>query len=129
LCELLGMNANVPEDICLRFAGLMRRGRATGPHRDGWGIALYEGNGCRTFRDPKPSAHSEIARFVREYPVKSRIVICHFGALGRIRTADPQIRSLAARIYLRFLMFPERRKKPLHDGVFSRTLLPRRYRK
>jgi len=62
LCELLGMNANVPTDICFSFAGLMRRGGATGPHRDGWGIALYEGKGCRTFHDPKPSAHSEIAR-------------------------------------------------------------------
>ena len=73
LCELLGMNANVPTDICFSFAGLMRRGGATGPHRDGWGIALYEGKGCRTFHDPKPSAHSEIARFIREYPIKSRI--------------------------------------------------------
>ena len=25
MCELLGMNANVPTDICFSFAGLMRR--------------------------------------------------------------------------------------------------------
>ena len=87
LCELLGMNANVPTDICFSFAGLMRRGGATGPHRDGWGIALYEGKGCRTFHDPKPSAHSEIARFVREYPIKSRIVICHIRRANRGRIA------------------------------------------
>ena len=81
LCELLGMNANVPTDICFSFAGLMRRGGATGPHRDGWGIALYEGKGCRTFHDPKPSAHSEIARLIpgisdqepdRHLPYKTR---------------------------------------------------------
>ena len=77
LCELLGMDTNVPTDICFSFAGLMQRGGATGPHRDGWGIALYEGKGCRTFHDPKSSAHSEIARFIRGYPIKSRIVICH----------------------------------------------------
>src|ERR1700758_3419506 len=82
LCELLGMNANVPTDICFSLAGLMRRGGATGPHRDGWGIALYEGKGCRTFHDPKPSAHSEIARFIREYPIKSRIAA---GSPSRIR--------------------------------------------
>jgi glutamine amidotransferase len=87
LCELLGMNANVPTDICFSFAGLMRRGGATGPHRDGWGIALYEGKGCRTFHDPKPSAHSEIARFIREYPIKSRIVICHIRRANRGRIA------------------------------------------
>src|SRR5208337_1273373 len=87
LCELLGMDSNVPTDICFSFAGLMRRGGATGPHRDGWGIALYEGKGCRTFHDPKPSAHSEIARFIREYPIKSRIVICHIRRANRGRIA------------------------------------------
>jgi Glutamine amidotransferases class-II len=55
LCELLGMDANVPTDICFSFAGLMQRGGATGPHRDGWGIALYARKGCHTFHDPKPS--------------------------------------------------------------------------
>jgi predicted glutamine amidotransferase len=87
LCELLGMDSNVPTDIRFSFAGLMRRGGATGPHRDGWGIALYEGNGCRTFHDPAPSAHSEIARFIRGYPIKSRIVICHIRRANRGRIA------------------------------------------
>jgi len=85
LCELLGMDANVPTDICFSFAGLMRRGGGTGPHRDGWGIAFYEGKGCRTFHDPKPSAQSEIAQFIRGYPIKSRIVICHIRRANRGR--------------------------------------------
>lgn len=33
MCELLGMSANVPTDICLSFTGLIQRG--TGPHKDG----------------------------------------------------------------------------------------------
>jgi len=37
--------------------------------------------------DPKPSAHSEIARFIREYPIKSRIVICHIRRANRGRIA------------------------------------------
>ena len=53
MCELLGMSANVPTDICFSFTGLMQRGGKTGPHRDGWGIAFYEGNACRTFHDPQ----------------------------------------------------------------------------
>jgi len=32
MCELLGMSANVPTDICFSFAGLMRRGGQTGRH-------------------------------------------------------------------------------------------------
>ena len=43
MCELLGMSANVPTDICFSFAGLMKRGGETGPHKDGWGIAFFEG--------------------------------------------------------------------------------------
>ena len=48
MCELLGMSANVPTDICFSFTGLMQRGGLTGPHRDGWGITFYEDKGCRT---------------------------------------------------------------------------------
>jgi hypothetical protein len=40
MCELLGMNANVPTDICFSFSGLASRGGRTGPHTDGWGIAF-----------------------------------------------------------------------------------------
>jgi predicted glutamine amidotransferase len=77
MCELLGMSANVPTDVCFSFSGLIRRGGATGPHKDGWGITFYEGKGCRTFLEPKPSAYSEIARLVQEYPIKSKTVIAH----------------------------------------------------
>ncbi len=52
MCELLGMSANVPTDICFSFTGLVQRGGGTGPHKDGWGITFYEGKGCRTFKDP-----------------------------------------------------------------------------
>ncbi|MGL5672600.1 MAG: class II glutamine amidotransferase, partial [Plesiomonas shigelloides] len=48
MCELLGMSANVPTDICFSFTGLARRGGQTGPHKDGWGITFYEGRGFRT---------------------------------------------------------------------------------
>lgn len=77
MCELLGMSANVPTDICFSFTGLMQRGGRTGPHRDGWGIAFYEDRGCRMFHDPHPSSDSEIARLIQRYSIKSCNVICH----------------------------------------------------
>jgi glutamine amidotransferase len=55
----------------------MQRGGNTGPHKDGWGITFYEGKGCRSFKDPMPSAESPIAKLVTEYPIKSEAVICH----------------------------------------------------
>lgn len=77
MCELLGMSANVPTDICFSFSGLMQRGGATGPHRDGWGIAFYEGKGLRSFHDPDPSCSSKIAEFIKNNPIKSTQVISH----------------------------------------------------
>lgn len=77
MCELLAMSANVPTDICFSFSGLMQRGGNTGPHKDGWGVTFYEGKGCRSFKDPMPSAKSPIAKLVTEYPIKSEAVLCH----------------------------------------------------
>lgn len=61
MCELLGMSANTPTDLCFSFTGLTQRGGNTGPHSDGWGIAFYEGKGGRSFHDASPSAQSKIA--------------------------------------------------------------------
>ena len=77
MCELLGMSANVPTDICFSFTGLMQRGGGCGPHRDGWGITFYVGKGCRSFHDPQPSSDSEVARLVQRHSMKSHIVISH----------------------------------------------------
>jgi predicted glutamine amidotransferase len=77
MCQLLGMNCNVPTDICFSFEGFCARGGQTDQHRDGWGIAFFEGLGCRLFVDVRPSAESEIAALVRRYPIKSTHVIAH----------------------------------------------------
>ncbi|UYM15717.1 class II glutamine amidotransferase [Endozoicomonas euniceicola] len=101
MCELLGMSANTPTDICFSFSGLMQRGGRTGPHRDGWGIAFYDGPGVREFRDPHPSCDSEIAKLVRNYPIKSDIVISHIrqANAGRVclENTHPFIRELWGR--------------------------------
>ncbi len=101
MCELLGMSANVPTDIRFSFSGLMQRGGRTGPHRDGWGIAFYDGKGCRTFLDPQASAESEIASLVRRYSIKSCSVICHIrqATHGRVclENTHPFVRELWGR--------------------------------
>ncbi|MGL5922569.1 class II glutamine amidotransferase [Chroococcidiopsis sp.] len=77
MCQLLGMNCNVPTDICFSFEGFSVRGGKTDDHRDGWGIAFFEGKGCRIFIDEKPSVTSPIAELVRRYPIHSTHVIAH----------------------------------------------------
>ena len=71
------MNCNVPTDICFSFEGFAARGGKTDHHADGWGIAFFEGLGCRTFIDPKASIQSPVAELVKRYPIKSTHVIAH----------------------------------------------------
>ncbi|EJL6397219.1 class II glutamine amidotransferase [Vibrio navarrensis] len=103
MCELLGMSANVPTDICFSFTGLMQRGGKTGPHRDGWGITFYEGKGFRTFKDPKPSCESKIAELVQSYPIKSCSVISHIRQANRggvsLENTHPFTRELWGRYW------------------------------
>ncbi|WED21155.1 class II glutamine amidotransferase [Vibrio sp. JC009] len=103
MCELLGMSANVPTDICFSFSGLMQRGGNTGPHRDGWGITFYEGKGFRTFKDPEPSYSSKIAELVQNYPIKSCAVVSHIRQANRggvsLENTHPFTRELWGRYW------------------------------
>ncbi len=101
MCELMGMSANTPTDICFSFSGLMRRGGGTAPHKDGWGVAFYQGRGVSEFRDPAPGVDSEIAQLVKRYPIKSDIVISHIRKAnsGRVclENTHPFVRELWGR--------------------------------
>jgi glutamine amidotransferase len=77
MCQLLGMNCNVPTDICFSFEGFHVRGGLTDHHRDGFGIAFFEGRGCRVFLDSKATVESPVADLVRQYPIRSKNVIAH----------------------------------------------------
>jgi predicted glutamine amidotransferase len=77
MCQLLGMNCNIPTDICFSFTGFQARGGLTDEHQDGWGIAFFEGRGVRQFLDSQASVHSPVADLVRNYPIKSKAVISH----------------------------------------------------
>ncbi len=103
MCELLGMSANVPTDIRFSFTGLAKRGGATGPHKDGWGIAFYSGRGARCFHDPEPSAKSELAHLLANYPIKSKIVLAHVRRANRGKVAlentHPFTRELWGRVW------------------------------
>ncbi len=48
MCQLLGMNCNVPTDIGFSFAGFRKRGGLTDHHEDGFGIAFFEKARVRT---------------------------------------------------------------------------------
>lgn len=104
MCELLAMSANTPTDLCFSFTGLTRRGGDTGPHKDGWGVAFYEGKGVRAFHDVDASANSRLAEVVQTYPIKSEVAICHIrqANVGDICLANthPFMRELWGRYWV-----------------------------
>lgn len=101
MCELLGMSANTPTDLCFSFTGLTQRGGNTGPHSDGWGVAFFEGKGIRTFHDATASSASQVASLVQTLPIKSETAICHIrqANVGNICLANthPFVRELWGR--------------------------------
>lgn len=86
MCQLLGMNCNTPTDICFSFEGFHLRGGLTDHHKDGWGIAFFEGRGCRLFLDAKSTLDSPVAELVRRYPIHSKNVVAHIrkAAQGKV---------------------------------------------
>jgi predicted glutamine amidotransferase len=104
MCELLGMDCNVPTDIVFSFSGLALRGGLKGPHADGWGLALYDGHAARVFLEPAAAAHSPLAKYVRENPIKTLLAIAHVrkGTRGRValRNTHPFVRELWGRHFV-----------------------------
>lgn len=90
MCELLGMDCNTPTDLVFSFRGFSQRGGATGPHRDGWGLAFFEGRAARLFLDPGACAASPLADFFRSTPVKTLQAVAHIRkkTRGRVRLAN-----------------------------------------
>jgi predicted glutamine amidotransferase len=104
MCELLGMECNVPTDITFSFSGLRRRGGCTGPHADGWGLAFYEGPAARVFLEPTPAAESPLARFLAENPIKTLLAIGHVRRKTRgttcLKNTHPFVRELWGRHFV-----------------------------
>jgi glutamine amidotransferase len=101
MCELLGMNANVPTDICFSFTGLATR---ADEHRDGFGVAFFEGRGVRFFVDPASAIDSPVAELVKRYPIRSRQVIAHIrkATQGQValENTHPFVRELWGRYWV-----------------------------
>lgn len=101
MCQLLGMNANVPTDICFSFTGLATR---ADEHKDGFGVAFFEGRGVRLFVDPVSARHSPVADMVKRYPIRSEHVIAHIrkATQGQValENTHPFVRELWGRYWV-----------------------------
>ena len=74
MCQLLGLNANTPTDLVFSFTGFSHRAEE---HRDGFGIAFFEGAGARLFVDTVSARVSPVAEMIRRHPIRSRNILAH----------------------------------------------------
>jgi glutamine amidotransferase len=65
MCELLGMSSNRQATVNLSLMKLAEHGGFSGPHRDGWGVAYYEGLDVRLIKEAEAAADSERAKSPR----------------------------------------------------------------
>jgi predicted glutamine amidotransferase len=101
MCQLLGLNANTPTDLIFSFTGFAHRAEE---HKDGFGIAFFEGPGARLFVDPASAKVSPVAEMIRRYPIHSRHIITHIrkATQGRValENTHPFMRELWGRYWV-----------------------------
>ena len=101
MCQLLGMNANTPTDLMFSFTGFATR---AAEHKDGFGIAFFEGAGVRLMVDAQSARHSPVAEMVRQFPIKSDNIVAHIrkATQGRValENTHPFVRELWGRYWV-----------------------------
>ena len=101
MCQLLGMNCNTPTDIVFSFTGFATRAEE---HKDGFGVAFFEGRGVRCFVDHSSARDSPVAAMIKAYPIKSENVIAHIrkATQGRValENCHPFVRELWGRYWV-----------------------------
>ena len=104
MCQLLGMNCNVPTDVTFSFTGFAQRGGKTDHHSDGWGIAFFEDKGLRHFVDHQAAVESPVAELIRRYPIKSKNVVAHIRKATQgvvsLQNCHPFVRELWGRYWV-----------------------------
>jgi glutamine amidotransferase len=121
MCELLGMECNVPTDIVFSFTALSMRGGKTGTHSDGWGLALYQGLFARLLLEPAPACDSSLARFVRDHPIPTLLAVAHVRkrtvGVASLENTHPFKRVLWGRdwIFAHNGTLPSVKSKPLRE--------------
>jgi glutamine amidotransferase len=98
------MSSNREATINLSLMQLAEHGGLTAPHKDGWGVAYYEGADVRLIKDAGAAADSDWIRFIRDHNLRSRIVTAHVrtATVGdrAYRNTQPFVRELAGRMHL-----------------------------
>jgi len=102
MCQLLGMNGNTPTDIVFSFTGFCTRAEE---HKDGFGIAFFEGSGVRLFVDAQSARDSPVADMVRRFPIRSDNIIAHIRKATQGRVALENTHPFQRELWGRYWVF------------------------
>lgn len=122
MCQLLGMNCVLPTDIVFSFTGFATRGGRTDSHKDGWGIAFFEGAGVRHFVDYEAAVASPVADLIKRWPIKSKNVVAHIRKATQGEVALENCHPFAREMWGRYWVFAHngdlKNFTPALDGPF-----------
>ena len=92
MCELFAMSSRQPVDVRFSLEEFSRHGGLAGPHKDGWGIAWYEGDDVRLVKEPRAAADSACLSFIQDHPFRASTVLSHIrkATQGRNTLANSQ---------------------------------------
>ena len=104
MCELFAMSARFPTTIHLSLDELARHGGATGPHRDGWGLAFVQGHDALVVREPEAASESPLIAFMQHQDLRSSQVLAHLRKATQgprsLCNTQPFVRELGGRAHL-----------------------------
>lgn len=77
MCELFAVSSREPVALCCSLDEFDRHGGGSAPHGDGWGLARFIDRDVLLVKEARPAYGSELARWVREHPMGSRLIVGH----------------------------------------------------
>lgn len=124
MCELFAMSSRVPATLGFSLERLARHGGDEGPHRDGWGLAFYDGPDCLLLREPHPACQSPLMQFMERQGLRTPMAVSHirlatFGARA-LRNTQPFSRELGGRMHV----FAHNGDLPALAGVSAAVAAP-----
>jgi len=104
VCELFAMSSRYPTSVGFSLETLARRGGHDGPHKDGWGVAYFEGHDVFLLRESSPAAESGLVKFMETNGPPSNLVLSHIRLATQgepaLRNTQPFQRELGGRAHV-----------------------------
>jgi glutamine amidotransferase len=103
MCELFAMSSEAPTNINFSLNIFAQHGGGSSRAIDGWGLAFYDGNDVRLYKEPEPAGQSDWLSFIEQRTQLSELVLSHIrhatrGAIS-LGNTQPFLRELGGRVH------------------------------